>query len=98
MALLAHPGHYRDIHLVEWLLDQGFDGLEIKHPGCTPPMSRVFRRLAADRGLLLSCGSDDHGRLPCRIGDWRLSYEDLRPLLERVAPATLQHDLFGDGP
>lgn len=86
VLLLAHPVHYHDLAWCERLVgDAGLDGWEVKHPGCSPSTSRLLRRIADKRGWWISCGSDDHGRQPCRIGDWRLSAEELRPLAKRLS-------------
>jgi len=78
VAILAHPGHYRDIHLIE-RLSEHCDGLESKHPHCPELLRAVLERLADEHGLLRSAGSDFHVP-PCRMGDWRLSHAESAPI------------------
>jgi predicted metal-dependent phosphoesterase TrpH len=74
VALLAHPGRSGgeiecyDSSLLQQLLDDvPLDGLEVYYPAHTPEQTAEYRRLAGERGLLVSAGSDSHGpssRLP----------------------------------
>jgi predicted metal-dependent phosphoesterase TrpH len=74
VALLAHPGRrdgeidcYDSTLLEELLDDVALDGLEVYYPAHTPEQTAQYRRLAGERGLLVSAGSDSHGpgsRLP----------------------------------
>ena len=86
VAILAHPGCYKNIQIIEQLLDSGVDGVEIKHPNFSPSLAGMVKQAAQKRGLLLSCGSDSHGPTHRkRLGDCRLSRSELMPLLKRVA-------------
>ena len=62
-AVLAHPCHIRaNIHaLVHDLVQWGLDGIEIYYPGTAPGQTALFESLAAQYGLLATCGSDYHG-------------------------------------
>jgi predicted metal-dependent phosphoesterase TrpH len=64
LAVIAHPliGRMSFDGIVK-LLEIGIDGLEIKHPKLLPERGEQLRRLAEERGLLLSGGSDFHGGL-----------------------------------
>lgn len=85
VAVLAHPGHYRDLAVVERLVDRGLDGLEVRHPGLARGIDRALDGIAERRGCLVSCGSDWHGYPGRRPGDHRLPRERVAPLLERLA-------------
>ncbi|MGE0489649.1 MAG: PHP domain-containing protein [Vulcanimicrobiota bacterium] len=60
LCVLAHPVLLRDNTLVARLLDEGFDGLEVWHPSHGSREVKRYRRLARNRGLLTTGGSDFH--------------------------------------
>lgn len=78
VALLAHPGRGGDggeipryePEMVDQLLqDVPLDGVEVYYPSHSESQTEAYARLARDRGLLVSAGSDSHGpegRLPIR--------------------------------
>lgn len=85
VVILAHPGIYPSLDLIEQLLVEApCDGLEVHHPALHPLLRRGLEALADRRGLLRSCGSDFHGLGPRQIGDWRLSRAAMAPLLARL--------------
>ena len=68
LALLAHPGRgggeiqrYDPSLLKEMLEDARLDGIEVYYPRHTPEQTAAYQTLAAERGLLVSAGSDSHG-------------------------------------
>lgn len=89
VALLAHPARYQDEALVLRLLEAPLDGLEVRHPNCSPSAQAFLDRVAGERGLLVSCGTDLHFPGRRRPGDHSLPRERLVPLLERIAPQVL---------
>ncbi len=74
MAVLAHPGRgggeiqrYDLPLLAEMLAEVPLDGIEGHYPTYTPEQVAAYSAFAAERGLLVSAGSDSHGprqRLP----------------------------------
>lgn len=61
LASLAHPGlHSRDEAIPE-LVAAGLDALEVYHVTHSPGVMARYRRLAEQRGLLVTGGSDFHG-------------------------------------
>lgn len=60
-AVLAHPGLDRTYEFLDLLCDCGLDGLEAYHSAHYPALSEKFCRLAKERGLAITAGSDDHG-------------------------------------
>jgi predicted metal-dependent phosphoesterase TrpH len=69
LAVLAHPGrgggeiHRYDIPLLAELLDDvPLDGIEVRYPTYSAEQVVAYRTFAAERGLLVSAGSDSHGR------------------------------------
>jgi hypothetical protein len=66
----------------------GLDGVEVYHWSHGPREEALYGRLAAERGLLVSCGSDSHGpnsKRPLRGHQARMC----RALLERCGVEVL---------
>lgn len=61
IAVIAHPGLYRDDALVTRLIDEGLDGIEAFHSDHTADASKRYMALAARKGILVTAGSDYHG-------------------------------------
>lgn len=79
----VYPGHRR---LVPLLLDAGVDGIEVMHPDVGGDDRHHYTRLAADRGKIVTGGSDDHGLGGRKsIGEIRVPESMLGPVLERVS-------------
>jgi predicted metal-dependent phosphoesterase TrpH len=60
VAVLAHPGVSGSAAL-DPLIDAGLDGIEVYHAEHTPAQVAHYRRVATERGLLVTGGSDFHG-------------------------------------
>jgi len=60
-AFLAHPHLAPRARLVKQLLELPFDGLECYYAKCPPHDEQRWKRMADERGLLFSGGSDFHG-------------------------------------
>jgi len=64
ISVLAHPCYMYDerfeFHLNE-LISYGLNGIEIYHPDQTDDQARVFEKMAIDKGLIATSGSDFHG-------------------------------------
>ena len=60
---IAHPCHLKgNVHsIVSELTEMGIGGLEAYYPTSTPGQTELFVSLAAQHGLIVSCGSDYHG-------------------------------------
>ncbi len=83
LAFIAHPGIFlENIGELHMLIAEGFDGIEIYHPKHSGTTARQLGAIAAEKGLLISGGSDFHGfagrDLP--LGALDVPYE----LLERI--------------
>jgi len=61
VVVLAHPGAYRLDGLLDELIDAGLQGLEAYYPKCPASERAELVRLAAEKGLAISGGSDYHG-------------------------------------
>lgn len=62
LAVLAHPGLNHDDGIVRQLAALGIDGVECFHPKHGPSASRRYQAMAGELGLLVTGGSDCHGR------------------------------------
>ncbi|MCL2695838.1 MAG: PHP domain-containing protein [Clostridiales bacterium] len=64
VPVLAHPCHLRDNPhtLIRELVGLGLQGLEVYYPSSTPKQTELYRSLAKQHGLLITCGSDHHGK------------------------------------
>lgn len=89
VAILAHPGCYRDADRALGLMRLGLDGLEVEHPNLDSAIAQRLRAEAAARGWLQSLGSDYHHPAGSRRpGCVALGAERLAPLLRRLARFT----------
>lgn len=59
---LAHPGPLYSGKEVEELVSLGLDGIECIHPSHPYKVQRAFAKMASDKGLLVTGGSDFHGK------------------------------------
>jgi hypothetical protein len=62
IGVLAHPGHWTSSSQIRGLVDAGLDGLEITHPSHDASLRGYYERLARGYDLILTGGSDYHGR------------------------------------
>jgi predicted metal-dependent phosphoesterase TrpH len=61
ISAFAHPGKLGFDDLIPDLAASGLDAVEVFHPDHDEPAMAKYRRMAAELGLLISGGSDDHG-------------------------------------
>jgi predicted metal-dependent phosphoesterase TrpH len=90
VAVLAHPGLYRNDQVIPRMAATGLDGLECWHTKHSANASEGYARTAAGLGLVATGGSDCHGNSKGAplIGTVRLPYEQVDRLRERrPAPA-----------
>jgi 3',5'-nucleoside bisphosphate phosphatase len=87
LAFLAHPGIGHASKLLDKLLVLPFDGIEAWHSKHTAGHVDQFQQLAAERGLLLSGGSDCHGMAKGRqdMGSVRVPVACYERLMEALA-------------
>jgi len=85
VAVLAHPGLYRNDSLIGKLKDAGIDGLECWHTCHSPEVSENYSRKAADLDLVATGGSDCHGMAKGQplIGRVKLPYPQVEALRAR---------------
>ncbi|MGI9860271.1 PHP domain-containing protein [Moorella naiadis] len=72
IAVLAHPGLIKDTRVLTTILEKGIDGLEVFYyylGSNRREFIRYFYRLARERHLLMTGGTDFHGRYaPVKMG------------------------------
>lgn len=62
LAFVAHPGVFlENIDEVYDLIAEGFDGVEVYHPTHSGTMAEKLKKIATEKGLLMSGGTDFHG-------------------------------------
>ena len=66
-AFIAHPHLYDDGMIVKTLLQFPFDGIECHYARCPPHKEKRWIKLAKERKLLMSGGSDFHGSVKPHI-------------------------------
>ena len=87
LVFLAHPGVNDAEEALERLSKDGLDGVEIYHPSSDQTLRKRLKKAAQKYGLLISGGSDYHGRDDNhgRVGEEKVPYELLEKMKERAA-------------
>ena len=88
LAFIAHPGVFleRADASIEDLVAEGFDGIEVYHPTHNDDKRAALKKIADDRGMLVSGGTDYHG-FPGRdleLGSVDVTYEIVERIKERL--------------
>ena len=86
VAILAHPGVYKELALIKNLMTCGLDGLEVSHPNLDPSLQAELLTLAREQQVFVSSGSDLHFLGRRQPGSWSLG-EAHDALLQRLAAA-----------
>lgn len=61
IGILAHPGSRVNGRMIHDLVRKGLDGLETVHPSHSVSLTRQFKDIVRERGLIETGGSDYHG-------------------------------------
>lgn len=87
VAVMAHPGLNHDDRIVTRLAQLGVDGLECHHPKHGPAAAARYEGMARDLGLVVTGGSDCHGRTKSQptIGTVKMPTSCVEALQARVA-------------
>jgi hypothetical protein len=85
IGVWAHPGPREVSESVERLQAAGLEGIEVHHPRRKKEEGRALAAAARDRGLLVTGGSDWHGREggPA-FGKFRVGEENVKAFVERI--------------
>jgi len=82
VPVLAHPGLLEDDSIIPELINSGIMGIEVIHKDHTQEDTRYYTKLARERNLLLTGGSDSHGEEPLLLGALDISLEYATKLRE----------------
>lgn len=87
IAVLAHPGR-SGLDTLTRLIDAGLQGIEVFHPSHSTEEVYLLTRAASEHGLLITGGSDCHGRAQGepRLGQIRLPMTYVERLRQAVSP------------
>jgi predicted metal-dependent phosphoesterase TrpH len=86
LAILAHPGISDVCRFIDEFADYGLDGIEIYHPSHDKAMRKSLKKTALRKELLMTGGSDFHGREGHhgKIGSEPVPYEILSLLKDKM--------------
>ncbi len=91
LAFAAHPGYLRDeVGVLDILVQNGLDGIETVHSSYDEKTSVFLDKLAEEKGLLRSGGSDCHGRRKMGkrlMGDYNVPYSYIEAMKEKLSGA-----------
>lgn len=87
IIVMAHPGTVRRDDAIPFLAEIGMDGIEVFHSKHTPAQVRHYKAIAEKHKLLISGGSDWHGRNDPRaeMGNQKVPYVILSRMREYLA-------------
>jgi len=87
LGIVAHPGHLRNQSILDHLHAQGLQGLEAHHPIHKAWQKQHYEKWAAERGLVVTGGSDFHGdamKGHGALGSLKVEVEKIRSFLDQV--------------
>lgn len=85
VAVVAHPKRLRAPEHLRELLDAGADGIEVLHPTADEADRALYERLARERDVLITGGTDFHAPVEGRPLGVNLSERDVRALRDAIA-------------
>lgn len=97
VPVLAHPGTYKKVNFLPYLIEAGLMGIEVFHPRNSIQVSRRYLRYASRCGLLITGGSDYHGGKNgqgTRLGDVKMDPTFLKQLKRRGRALKKQRGRF----
>ncbi|MCB1196102.1 PHP domain-containing protein [bacterium] len=87
LAILAHPGLYKNDTLITRFVGYGIDGIEAYHSNHTKTQVRKYLAMAQEKNLKISGGSDFHAlnsHEPLSLGSLKLPYSILETLKQSI--------------
>lgn len=86
-AVLAHPVQFKAPEELDAALECGVDGVEAYHPSVDKSLRKTLKKLARQRGLVVTGGGDSHGQGYNRpqIGEVTVPAHFVAALKERIA-------------
>jgi 3',5'-nucleoside bisphosphate phosphatase len=83
LAVWAHPRVDDVERQIDTLREYGIDGIECYRPRCPPAESMKLERVAHERDLLVTGGSDWHGSWHGPLGEFSVGRDEVGEFLER---------------
>ena len=89
IPVLAHPGLIKSQHIVDELIEYGIMGIEVYHKEHTRLQAKHYIKVAKYHGLLLTGGSDCHGKDPLLLGtldipeEYAVKLREVKALIDR---------------
>jgi predicted metal-dependent phosphoesterase TrpH len=89
IPVLAHPGLIKSQHIVDELIQYGIMGLEVYHKEHTRLQARHYIKVAKHHGLIMTGGSDCHGKDPLFLGtldipaEYAVKLKEFKALIDR---------------
>ena len=82
IPVLAHPGLLKNRSVIYELIDYGIMGIEVIHKDHNQAQTAYYTKLAKDNNLLLTGGSDCHGKAPLLLGSFNIPLKYVDKLKE----------------
>jgi predicted metal-dependent phosphoesterase TrpH len=86
ISVLAHPSAYDSMELLPELIEAGLAGVEVWHPRNTEEDTETLQKIAIDKKLIMTGGTDFHGMYTkniLRLGTYTTPDKQLSRILER---------------
>ena len=87
IPILAHPGNniHEDKKLLDGILDSGVKGMEVYSSYHTPEQVSFYRKEAEELNILMTCGSDFHGKTKpsIKLGDCKCDKDTESEIIEK---------------
>ncbi len=86
LSVLAHPMVTNMDEIIPQLVSEGLNGIEVFYPNCADNVIEYYQGIAKKRNLLLTGGSDSHGKAKKStfIGRIKLPYSYIEALKEAL--------------
>lgn len=86
LAVMAHPMLTQKDELISPMVKAGLDGLEVFYPNCTHSVVQFYSHLAKKYDLLLTGGSDAHGKAKnyTWVGKTTIDYSYIETMKQRL--------------
>jgi 3',5'-nucleoside bisphosphate phosphatase len=100
LVVMAHPGLNRTDDIIPAMVEAGLDGLECFHSKHSTPMTEHYMQLADEYHLLVTGGSDCHGKSKGKplIGTIKVPYTHLESLKQRLSERRRNQAALGPAP
>lgn len=86
LAVMAHPMLTQKDEVIGRMAQAGLDGLEVFYPNCTETVTKFYEGLARKHNLLMTGGSDAHGKAKSytHVGKMTIDYGRVEEMKKRL--------------